>query len=940
MSRNEELSDFQRGTVIGQVSSNISNNMEGGELFDRIQQRGDHGFTEREASETMRDIGQAILSLHLMNIAHRDIKPENLLYTSKDADGILKLTDFGFAKETTSLNSLNTPCYTPYYVAPEVLGPEKYDKSCDIWSLGVIMYILLCGFPPFYSHHGLAISPGMKRRIQLGQYDFPRPEWAAVSEEAKQLIRQLLKTEPSQRMTITEFMNQPWINRYMDVPATPLHTSRVLHEARDKWDEVKGELTNALATMRVDYDQVQIKCLDESSNPLLEKRRQRQRPSPAEEVLQEEGSSGEMHEEEEEEEEEEDEDEEEEEEEDEEEEEENEDVEVKKEEEENKLEVEKNEKETLEVKNEEDKKVKHLVNVKELQEDKEEKVKEEENQNRREFKEDDEKDYKADVRHEYDSNETDKESNKNYQSKKIDLRDRKQFVEGIEEENKGKDAHGSDENNETCYVNEEICENEVSDEVEQRSDNEVSDDNDEESSDNEVSDEGEESSDENDVSDEGEESSEYDVSDDGEESSEIEVSDEDEESSANEVSDEDEGVETHDSNEIEDDENVGEQLGAAEKRKEGSETKTTTEKNEGNQETSGVESLKDNESNFNGNGRVVNNCRKEKKSDFNEDNEENCNPVSCEDERIDQKGENKNIEDHGRAENEESDLKKNKSDIECDTKENCKSLDGHETDEEDNEMNEDKCKKVKESNESTKVDIFKNILQNTSTEDVGKHKRMHEEGGCKKEKEEGAKEKTEGDGEDNLRGESEKHEGNVHVREEQITFKENDESQCEDLEEHKVTDEVNAMGDERICERKEEEEKDMKEISIVQDGKEGKCINDHQITEATEQIMWEIKQETEGENEKCEGEKDKVFVSNKVEDNCKKGEEIYEPPNEENKGKKEVVEEGIRWGDVSGEGKIQREFENNNNRTMDEVEVNEKNEEEKEKKKDEQKGRV
>ena len=91
----------------------------------------------------MKDICIAVKFLHDMNIAHRDLKPENLLYSRKDALGVLKLTDFGFAKETHSRgDTLQTPCYTPYYVAPEVLGPEKYDKSCDIWSLGVIMYIL------------------------------------------------------------------------------------------------------------------------------------------------------------------------------------------------------------------------------------------------------------------------------------------------------------------------------------------------------------------------------------------------------------------------------------------------------------------------------------------------------------------------------------------------------------------------------------------------------------------------------------------------------------------------------------------------------------------------------------------------------------------------------------------------------------------------------
>lgn len=249
--------------------------MDGGELFSRIQDRGDQAFTEREASDIMKSIGEAIHFLHAINIAHRDVKPENLLYTSKRPNAILKLTDFGFAKETTTHNSLATPCYTPYYVAPEVLGPEKYDKSCDMWSLGVIMYILLCGYPPFYSNHGLAISPGMKRRIRMGQYEFPNPEWSDVSEEAKDLIRTLLKTEPTERMTITEFMNHPWINQSMEVPQTPLHTSRVLKEEQDAWEEVKEEMTSALATMRVDYDQIKIKTIKESSNPLLMKRRKK-----------------------------------------------------------------------------------------------------------------------------------------------------------------------------------------------------------------------------------------------------------------------------------------------------------------------------------------------------------------------------------------------------------------------------------------------------------------------------------------------------------------------------------------------------------------------------------------------------------------------------------------------------------------------------------------
>jgi serine/threonine protein kinase len=252
----------------------VMEHMSGGELFNRIQARAETAFTEREAAEIVHQICEAVLHLHRMDIAHRDLKPENLLYSRTDATGVLKLTDFGFAKETSLVNNLQTPCYTPYYVAPEVLGPEKYDKSCDMWSLGVIMYILLCGYPPFYSNHGLAISPGMKKRIRAGQYDFPATEWRNVSKEAKELIRGLLKTEPAERLTIEQVVRHKWVSATQEVPQTPLHSIRVLQEDQETWPEVQEEMTQALATMRVDYDaSVHLKQLDTSKNKLLEKRK-------------------------------------------------------------------------------------------------------------------------------------------------------------------------------------------------------------------------------------------------------------------------------------------------------------------------------------------------------------------------------------------------------------------------------------------------------------------------------------------------------------------------------------------------------------------------------------------------------------------------------------------------------------------------------------------
>jgi len=246
--------------------------MEGGELFNRIQEK--KSFTEKEAAEIMKDICLAVKFLHDNNIAHRDLKPENLLYTRKDISGILKLTDFGFAKETMVKDTLKTPCYTPYYVAPEVLGPEKYDKSCDIWSTGVIMYILICGYPPFYSHGGQPISPGMKKRIRSGQYEFPKREWSNVSAECKNLIRNCLKTNPEERPSIDQVIESSWISRYDVVPATPLVTSSVLREEVDQWQEVQEGMSVALQEMRVDQDTgVMLKNPKINSNSALAKKR-------------------------------------------------------------------------------------------------------------------------------------------------------------------------------------------------------------------------------------------------------------------------------------------------------------------------------------------------------------------------------------------------------------------------------------------------------------------------------------------------------------------------------------------------------------------------------------------------------------------------------------------------------------------------------------------
>ncbi|WKY04307.1 hypothetical protein Q1695_005367 [Nippostrongylus brasiliensis] len=255
----------------------VMESMRGGELFNRIQERGQQAFTEREAASIMYEICSAVAHLHKMNIAHRDIKPENLLYVDDSPNASLKLTDFGFAKRTDESEPLGlaTACYTPYYCAPEVLGAEKYDKSCDLWSVGVVMYILLCGYPPFFSQNGLPMSPGMKAKIKSGQYTFPSPEWDCVSEAAKDLIKKLLKTDAAERISIEQTMQHKWITHYKKVPDTPLFTSTVLVDQKAQWGEMQDEMEKTLASMRVGNENMQIKSLADSNNKLLQKRKQR-----------------------------------------------------------------------------------------------------------------------------------------------------------------------------------------------------------------------------------------------------------------------------------------------------------------------------------------------------------------------------------------------------------------------------------------------------------------------------------------------------------------------------------------------------------------------------------------------------------------------------------------------------------------------------------------
>ncbi|KAL7558895.1 hypothetical protein ACA910_019430 [Epithemia clementina (nom. ined.)] len=183
----------------------VTEKMSGGELFDRIVQKS--YYNEKEARDTCVILFRAMSYCHSKQVAHRDLKPENLLLLSGDSDSNIKIADFGFAKKCLKPASLTTQCGTPGYVAPEILEGTPYDTQVDLWSLGVIVYILLGGYPPFIEQN----QRDLFRKIRKGQYEFHEEYWGQVSKEAKDLISTLLTVNPSSRLTADQALNHTWV---------------------------------------------------------------------------------------------------------------------------------------------------------------------------------------------------------------------------------------------------------------------------------------------------------------------------------------------------------------------------------------------------------------------------------------------------------------------------------------------------------------------------------------------------------------------------------------------------------------------------------------------------------------------------------------------------------------------------------------------------------
>jgi serine/threonine protein kinase len=184
----------------------VTEYLEGGELFDRVVEKS--SYTESEARDSCKIVFEALRYAHSKGVVHRDLKPENLLLQYRDSDSEIKIADFGFAKKAMSDHSLQTVCGTPGYVAPEILRMEKYGTKSDLWSMGVITYILLGGYPPFYASN----DQDLFRMTKRGDFEFHEDHWGEISKGVKDMISSMLVTDPARRASASDVLAHPWMN--------------------------------------------------------------------------------------------------------------------------------------------------------------------------------------------------------------------------------------------------------------------------------------------------------------------------------------------------------------------------------------------------------------------------------------------------------------------------------------------------------------------------------------------------------------------------------------------------------------------------------------------------------------------------------------------------------------------------------------------------------
>lgn len=218
--------------------------LNGGEMFDRIVE--EQNFSEAIAAYTIVQILDALIYCHDRGICHRDLKPENLFYHSKAKDSKLVIGDFGLAKNCGD-NLMKTCCGTPQYVAPEVLAMKPYDTKVDCWSLGVILYILLCGYAPFAAEN----HPALYEKIKKAKVVFDPRDWKNISKEARDLVVKLLHRDPKKRYSAKQAKAHPWLklaSKYTKKLGSAYNDRLKRFQARKR---LKAGIATALAVCRM-----------------------------------------------------------------------------------------------------------------------------------------------------------------------------------------------------------------------------------------------------------------------------------------------------------------------------------------------------------------------------------------------------------------------------------------------------------------------------------------------------------------------------------------------------------------------------------------------------------------------------------------------------------------------------------------------------------------
>ncbi|XP_065217888.1 calcium/calmodulin-dependent protein kinase type 1 isoform X2 [Planococcus citri] len=237
----------------------------GGELFDRIVAKG--SYTEKDASDLIRQVLEAVNYMHEQGVVHRDLKPENLLYYSPDDDSKIMISDFGLSKMEES-GIMATACGTPGYVAPEVLAQKPYGKAVDVWSIGVISYILLCGYPPFYDEN----DANLFAQILKGDFEFDAPYWDDISDSAKEFISKLMCVDVEKRYTCRQALAHPWISgntaSSKDIHST-VSAQLKKNFAKSRWKQIMNAIAMVHKMQRLTMNNSNVIAKKDQSYPAI-----------------------------------------------------------------------------------------------------------------------------------------------------------------------------------------------------------------------------------------------------------------------------------------------------------------------------------------------------------------------------------------------------------------------------------------------------------------------------------------------------------------------------------------------------------------------------------------------------------------------------------------------------------------------------------------------